>query len=122
VVSNLSQSTNPWKIPPSGHLLEVVIETIDEFYSENLGEDIKRGMRENAKRGFFNGSRPPCGLHKADVADGDKIRHKLEPDPDNAISVKTVHYIFELAVKDLGCKEIAKNLNKEGYRTSQGRK
>ena len=35
----------PLEDSPSGHLLEGVIETIDEFYSENLGEDIKRGMR-----------------------------------------------------------------------------
>ncbi len=31
---------------PSGKLLEGVIESIDEFYSANLGQDIKRGMRE----------------------------------------------------------------------------
>ena len=30
----------PLEDSPSGHLLEGVIETIDEFYSENLGEDI----------------------------------------------------------------------------------
>ncbi|MHB8105118.1 MAG: recombinase family protein, partial [Dehalococcoidales bacterium] len=45
---------------PSGKLLEGVIESIDEFYSANLGQDIKRGMRESAQRGFFIGSRPPC--------------------------------------------------------------
>lgn len=44
---------------PTGRLLEGVIESIDEFYSANLGQDIKRGLRENARRGFFNGSRPP---------------------------------------------------------------
>jgi DNA invertase Pin-like site-specific DNA recombinase len=49
---------------PSGQLLEGVIESIDEFYSANLGQDIKRGMRENAQRGFFSGSRPPYGFHK----------------------------------------------------------
>jgi site-specific DNA recombinase len=52
----------PLEDSPSGHLLEGVIETIDEFYSENLGEDVKRGMRENAGRGFFNGSRPTLRL------------------------------------------------------------
>jgi len=44
---------------PTGRLLEGVIESIDEFYSANQGQDIRRGMRENASRGFFNGSRPP---------------------------------------------------------------
>jgi site-specific DNA recombinase len=112
----------PLEDSPFGHLLEGVIETIDEFYSENLGEDIKRGMRENAERGFFNGSRSPQGLHKVDVADGDKIRHKLEPDPEGSASRQVVQLIFSLALKGMGCKEIAQYLNKEGYRTSQGRK
>ena len=49
----------PMDNSPTGRLLEGIIESIDEFYSANLGQDIKRGMRENASRGFFNGSRPP---------------------------------------------------------------
>jgi DNA invertase Pin-like site-specific DNA recombinase len=112
----------PLEDSPSGHLLEGVIETIDEFYSENLGEDIKRGMRENAERGFFNGSRPPYGFHKVDAIDGDKTRHRLEPDPEGSTSRQVVQLIFNLALKGMGCKEIAKSLNKEGYRTSEGQK
>ena len=110
----------PLEDSPSGHLLEGVIETIDEFYSENLGEDVKRGMRENAGRGFFNGSRPPYGFHKVDVIDGDKTRHKLEPDPESSKSRQTIQFIFDLALKGMGCKEIAKFLNREGYYTSKG--
>jgi DNA invertase Pin-like site-specific DNA recombinase len=109
----------PLEDSPSGHLLEGVIETIDEFYSENLGEDIKRGMRENAGRGFFNGSRPPYGFHRVDVIDGDKTRHRLEPDAEGSLSFETVRRIFDLASKGMGCKEIAKTLNKEGYHTSK---
>ncbi len=112
----------PLEDSPSGHLLEGVIETIDEFYSENLGEDIKRGMRENAERGFFNGSRPPYGFHKVDAIDGDKTRHRLEPDPEGSTSRQVVQLIFNLALKGMGCKEIAKFLNKEGYPTSEGQK
>ncbi len=104
---------------PSGHLLEGVIETIDEFYSENLGEDIKRGMRENAQRGFFNGSRTPWGYHKVAVIDGDKTRHKLEPEPEGSTALQAIRRIFDLAIKGMGCKEIAKTLNAEGYRTGK---
>jgi len=46
---------------PTGRLMEGIIEVIDEFYSSNLAQDVIRGMRENASRGFFNGSRPPFG-------------------------------------------------------------
>ena len=103
-------------------VLEGVIESIDEFYSENLGQDIRRGMRENASRGFFNGSRPPYGLRKVKVRDGDRDRNKLEPEPEDSIAVKTVKRIFNMAFRDIGCKEIAKTLNREGFRTGSGQR
>jgi site-specific DNA recombinase len=102
---------------PSGQLLEGVIESIDEFYSASLGQDIKRGMRENAGRGFFNGSRPPYGFHKVAVQDGPKTRYKLEPDPEDSVPVKVVRRMFSMAMQDVGTKEIARALNSEGFRT-----
>ena len=105
---------------PSGQLLEGVIESIDEFYSANLGQDIKRGMRENASRGFFNGSRPPYGFCKVAVRDGAKTRNKLEPEPEGSVAVQVVRRIFDMAMKNTGCKEIAKTLNRDGFRTSSG--
>lgn len=105
---------------PTGRLLEGVIESIDEFYSANLGQDIKRGMRENASRGFFNGSRPPYGFHKIAVRDGAKTRNKLEPEPEDSVALQVVRMIFDMASKDMGCKDIARTLNQEGFRTSKG--
>ena len=107
---------------PTGRLLEGVIESIDEFYSANLGQDIRRGMRENASRGFFNGSRPPYGYHRIQVKDGDRMRNRLAPDSEDSVAVQTVRRIFDMAAKDLGCKEIAKTLNREGLRTSTGQR
>ena len=107
---------------PSGQLLEGVIESIDEFYSASLGQDVKRGMRENAGRGFFNGSRPPYGLRKVAVQDGAKIRYKLEPDPDDSVTVKVVCRMFGMALQDVGCKEIAKAMNREGFRSGNGQR
>ena len=105
---------------PSGQLLEGVIESIDEFYSASLGQDIKRGMRENAQRGFFNGSRPPYGFHKVPVQDGAKTRYKLEPDPEDSVAVTVIRRMFSMALQDTGTKEIAKVLNAEGLRTRNG--
>ena len=107
---------------PSGQLLEGVIESIDEFYSASLGQDVKRGMRENAGRGFFNGSRPPYGLHKVAVQDGAKTRYKLEPDPDDSAAVNVVRRMFSMALQGVGCKEIAKVMNREGFRTGNGQR
>ena len=105
---------------PSGKLLEGVIESIDEFYSANLGQDIKRGMRENAQRGFSSGSRPPYGFHRVAVKDGAKTRYKLGPDAEGSVSVQVIRRIFDMALRDVGCKDISKALNGEGIRTGAG--
>ena len=43
----------PFDDTPTGRLLEGIIESLDEFYSDNLGEDVTRGMRESAARGVL---------------------------------------------------------------------
>jgi site-specific DNA recombinase len=103
-----------------GQLLEGIIESVDEFYSANLGQDIRRGMRENASRGFFNHSLAPYGLHRVPVKDGTKMRWTLSPDEDGSASIQAIRRIFDLAIKDLGCKEIAKKINEEGYQNRNG--
>ncbi|MBI4188787.1 MAG: recombinase family protein, partial [Chloroflexi bacterium] len=105
---------------PSGQLLEGIIESVDEFYSANLGQDIKRGLRENAARGFYSIGRAPYGFHKAPVRDGAKTRYKLEPDPEESISMKVISRMFGMALKGIGCKQIAVTLNREGFLTSTG--
>jgi len=107
---------------PSGQLLEGIIESVDEFYSANLGQDIRRGLRENAARGFYSIGRAPYGFRKVPVRDGVKTRYKLEPEMEDSISIKVVRRIFEMAFKRIGCKQIAMTLNREGFFTSTGQR
>ena len=78
----------------TGKLMEAIIESVDEFYSENLAQEVTRGMREAASRGFWVGSTIPYGYTKVMVKDGVKKRPTLEPDPDTSPVVKR---IFDLA-------------------------
>jgi site-specific DNA recombinase len=110
----------PLEDSPSGRLLEGVIESVDEFYSASLAEDIKRGIREATKRGFFVGSRPPYGYHRVPIRDGEKTRNTLSPDANDSVSYQTVNRVFSEANYGSGCKEIAKALNGDGLRTSTG--
>ena len=107
---------------PSGHLLEGVIKTIDQFYSENMGEDIRRGMRENATRGFYNGSRPPYGMTRNPVKDNEKTRYRLGPLAEDSVEVQIIKRAFGMSLNGSGCKEITMVLNKEGFRTNDGHK
>ena len=45
--------TEPADDSPTGKLMEAIIESVDEFYSENLAQEVTRGMREAAMRGFW---------------------------------------------------------------------
>ena len=109
----------PIEDTPTGRLMEGIIEVIDEFYSSNLAQDITRGLRENASRGFFNGSRPPFGYLRKKVKDGDKSRNTLNIDPDQA---PIAQRIFRECSEGKGLKEITKSLNKDGIPAPNGGK
>ena len=103
---------------PTGKLMEAIIESVDEFYSENLAQDVLRGMREAASRGFFLGSRAPFGYRKVKVSDGAKERPTLVPDPATAPVVREA---FDLSLRGHGLKEICWELNGRGI-TNKGKR
>ncbi len=98
----------PFDDTPTGRLMEGIIESLDEFYSDNLGEDVTRGMRESAERGFYLSSRAPYGFRKIKVQDGNKERTKLELEPNQA---RIVLDSFNGIVSGKGLLEITKELN-----------
>ena len=58
---------------PTGKLMEAIIESVDEFFSENLAQEVKRGMREAASRGFFLASKAPYGYTQTPARIGSKF-------------------------------------------------
>ena len=103
---------------PTGKLMEAIIESVDEFYSENLAQEVVRGMREAASRGFWVASRVPYGYRKLMVQDGAKKRPTLEPDPATA---PVVERIFGMAEAGRGILDITRTLNDEGIANPTGR-
>lgn len=75
---------------PEGRLLEGMIEVIDQFYSDNMGSDIRRGMREAIERGFYVGGPVADGYTTAEVLDGDKKRRRLVLDKPRAQIIKEI--------------------------------
>ena len=102
----------------TGKLMEAIIESVDEFYSENLAQEVVRGMREAASRGYFLGSRAPFGYKRVKVHDGARERPTLEVDP---VAAPIVREIFESSVRGNGLKEICKDLNGRGI-TNKGKR
>ena len=103
---------------PTGKLMEAIIESVDEFYSENLAQEVTRGMRESASRGFWVSSYAPFGYNRVKVQDGPKKRPTLEPDPDASRIVKR---IFDMAEAGNGMVTITSTFNDEGILSPKGK-
>ena len=104
---------------PTGKLLEAIIESVDEFYSENLAQEVTRGMRESASRGFWVTSYAPYGYKRVHVQDGPKKRPTLELNPP---ADAVVRRIFDMALQGKSILDVTKTLNAEGIPTTNGKK
>ena len=91
-------------------IFEAMIEAMDEYYSINLAEEVKRGMTEKAKRGGVL-SIPPFGYS---VKDGQFVTIPYE--------AQIIKKVFSDYVNGDGFLTIAKSLNELGVRTHRGSK
>lgn len=89
-------------------LMEALIEAMDEYYSINLAEEVKRGMTEKARRGGLQ-SAPPFGYRVEN--------NLLVPVPEEAALVRSV---FARFIGGEGFLPIAKWLNDLGATTHRG--
>lgn len=89
-------------------LFEAMIEAMDEYYSINLAEEVKRGMTEKARRGEPL-SVPPFGYSMKDGS--------LTPQSEEAIIVEM---IFKEFINGMGKLAIAKKANAMGAVTHRG--
>ena len=103
---------------PEGELLEGFLELVDEFYSKALSRNIIRGMEENTRRGFFNGSRTPLGYQIVKAPDGKgNMKGKLEIDDHDAEIVRT---IFRLYLEGYGYRALAEEITRRGLHNRNG--
>ncbi len=75
-------------------LIEALLEAMDEYYSVNLAEEVKRGMTEKVEKGGVV-STPPYGYI---MGSG-----KFEPDPERADIVRQIYARFLNGDRTLAC-------------------
>ena len=92
---------------PEGKLMLVMLGALAEFYSDNLSEETKKGMRERKLQGLYCGLLP-FGVMKGE--DGVPVR-------DPATSPGLIE-AFQLGADGKSDREIAQVLNTKGYRTA----
>jgi len=96
---------------PEAELMEGILEGFAEYFSSNLGREVKKGLTENAMQGKHCGGIPPLGY---DVdKDGKYIINEAE--------AAAIHLIFNMKVEGKSHKEIQDELNRLGYKSKTGR-
>ena len=88
---------------PEGIILESLLEGMNQYYSAELSQKVKRGMRETRKKGFYQGGRLPYGYK----LDG----RKIIPDETRA---EVVRYIYDQFSKGVYVREIIETLTSRG--------
>ncbi|PVM92150.1 recombinase family protein [Caulobacter radicis] len=109
---------------PMSTMMRKIMALFDEYQSRENAKHTLRAMKENARQGFWNGSRPPLG-YRVVVAEerGAKLKKKLEIDP---IQAEKIRLIFKLALfgvdgcGPMGFKAICNHLNDNNVRTRDG--
>jgi site-specific DNA recombinase len=109
---------------PAQVMMRQVIALFDEYQSRENGKHVLRAMKENARQGFYNGSRLPLGYALSEVDKrGHRTKKKLVIDP---VEAETVRLIYRLYLEGdggkgpMGVKEVTKALNGQGLRTRLG--
>ena len=96
---------------PEGIILESVLEGMAEYYSANLAQNVLRGMHQRAELGKYLGGTVPLG-------------YKIDKDKNYVIdedSAAVVKRIYQLYADGHTIKEICKELNSSGYKSSIGK-
>ena len=93
---------------PTSILIEALLEAMDEYYSINLAQEVKRGMTEKFSRGGVV-TIPSFGY---DVVNGEYVINETE--------APIVKMIFEDFVSGVPYKRIAMKLNALGIKTKRG--
>jgi site-specific DNA recombinase len=110
---------------PMSQLVRKILALFDEYQSKENGKHTLRAMKENARQGFWNGSRPPYGYCAAEVERrGDKSKKRLTIEAGEAEIVRTI-FALHLEGRDgapLGVKAIADHLNRKGLHYRGGRR
>lgn len=83
---------------------------VNQFYSENMAEDIRRGLRDNARNCKLTNGSLPFGYRK-----GEDLRYELDPPRDDV-----VREVFGRVAYGEAFIDIANDLNARGIKTSYG--
>ena len=103
----------------NGEFMRRVINLFDEHQSKENSKHTSRAMKENARQGYFNGSKPPFGYLAASTETAGSHGRKKKKLAINETEAGIVRMIYDLYLngyqgRAMGCKEISKYLTEKG--------
>lgn len=98
---------------PSGKLLEGMLEVLNQYFSDNLSVEVKKGKKENLLTGKHAGGETPFGIYKEE----DTTVYRI-----NEAQAKTIRLIYELYLQGYGYRRIAGILEEKGHKPPKGDK
>ncbi len=93
-------------------ITESLLESMAEYYSQNLAREVMKGMRENAYQCKHTGGIPPLG-YSVDPATKKYVVHEGE--------AQAVRLIFQMYLDGYGYDKIINELNAKGLRTKRSK-
>ena len=107
--------TQPTSDDAGGEMMRRIICMFDEHQSKEISKHVSRSMKENARQGFFNGSKSPFGYQAIETdraGSRGRIKKKLAINEAEAGIVRLVYdlYLNGFEGRMMGCKEIVKHL------------
>jgi len=118
-VESITQNTSD---DPSGEMHRSMIMLFDEYQSKENAKHTLRGMQENARQGYFNGSKAPFGYKTVEAGQTGtrgRIKKKLAINDQESEIVREIFALYVYGKDNtprIGMKEIAKHLNERGRR------
>lgn len=106
--------SEPFEDNPVGHLLENIIASISEWYSANLGEEIKKSNTAKLKRGELP-HHPPLG-YKSVKGEDNRVRHV--PDEKTAPMVRQAFELF--ATGNYSLRTLSEEMSVRSLKTRYG--
>ena len=88
---------------PEGHMMETILEGFNQYFSEELAQKVKRGMRETRLKGLYQGGGVPYGY---------KVEGRKVVIDESAAEI--VRYAFQEYSKGAFVLEIIDTLHKKG--------
>ena len=104
----------------AGQMARQIFSMFDEYQSKETGKHTLRALQENARQGFFNGSKPPFGYktQELDLPAAKGKKKRLVIDETEAPTVRRIFELYDRGLNgaEMGPLQIASHLDERGVK------